>query len=852
GALLLVDVGKRSGGNPIAGRYDCRRRKEIFGRVPPAWRANARLGNQPLKMDSVGQNFALSLLSEKAPWRGAITWDTPNGVNARSEFTFADSRLEMDLSVKSANPQLCLDEVVFPYSRLRRLAQGVDRLIVPRMSGVVYEHPIDKEVPQPWKNYPNGELNMQFHAYYDDGGGVYFAQEDPYGGSKRFQTRGRGGELEFYWSHPVAFSPEEKGGREFALSGLAVWELFQGDWFEAGQIYRRFLSAKAKWWIPELPQTSTPQWMRDNTLWLLHLVFTEQTPYAMIANLRELRDYLELPFGLHFYEWFDLKRGSFPHFYAKQDAIEVLNELNDIGVRVKPYIDNRSWSTMDGEGAGDNGRRYDFQFTDLASRYATRNREGEFTLEGGRYRCAVMCPAVPEWQDYIFRLVRRLAGQGFHAIYHDEVTTAQPIPCFNPEHGHRLNDPRNWLEHGYWPMLERLRTLRPRYPELVHDSEDASEPYMHALDGVCPYRWTNTGQVPLFVSIYSGRTQFDGRIYDHHTPGVPESFFDKLAVQLVGSEQLGWFTSHYLDSPERRLYTKRLMHLRTALLAYFNEGRMVKPLSFVRPPASRTLLWGGLTPEKVTNPKVHHSVFEIKDGQIRVVIWVNSSPDTETVAPVLKPEWGRLACLDGTVSAPLFPGTTPELTLGPRSQALWLLSANEGLLRQEAARLHGDLRRIAAFAPGKLRWERFNQPQPLNEQGELLYDFEDAPVWRAQPAWRGLGCYELIGSPRRGAEQSFQWALEPDAEYELSLAMRLDAGLKAEIQVRNFNRENQPAVYADVTAELPDDGCWHLVKATFRTDGSLHRCGIHFKLAPSVHGSLFIDEIRLRRRQAAP
>ena len=846
GALLMLNTGVSKGGSPIMGMYDNRRKSEVFGCVPVAWRANARTAdNQPVKLDSTGQPYTLKLTTEKAPWKGVIVWSGDNGIVGESNFTFDDGRLEMDLTLKSNNPELLLDEVSFPYSRFRRLRNGVDRLLAPRMSGVVYERPIDREVPQPWKNYPNGELNMQFHAYYDDLGGIYFAQEDPFGGCKNFKTRGRGGELEMVWTHPVAYDSGESGGREFTLSGNAVWELFDGDWFDAGQVYRRFLSEKARWWIPKLPRTDTPEWMRENTLWILHLVFTHQTPYDMVANLKEIRDYLELPFGLHFYEWFDLKKGSFPHFYCKPDALYVLNELNDAGIYVKPYIDNRTWCTMDGDAPGKDGRRYDFQFNDIASKYATRTREGEFTLEGGTYRCAVMCPSVPEWREFMFQTAQRLAGHGFHAIYHDEVTTAQPMPCFNPEHGHKLNDPRNWLENGYWKMFERIVALRKKYPLLCHDSEDASEPYMQYLDGVCPYRWTNAGQVPLFVSIYSGRTQFNGRIYDHVKPGEPESFYDKMAVQLVGSEQLGWFTASYLDQPDRRLFIKRMMHLRKALLPYFNEGRMLHPLLFDEPIPTRTVLWGSLEPEKITNPKVHHSVFLSADERVRAVIWVNASPETITVHPKLDASWGRLACCSGNNESVVYPKGKASLTLGPREHAVWLISADDRALESEAKRLHGELRRIAASASGCLRVDRYHQPQPLRD-GELKEDFEDVPVWRSQPAYRGLGCYELIGNPERQTSRRFQWKLEAGCNYEICLAIKKDLETNAAVQVLNYDGGNSASVYANLGDEVPSDGIWHLVKGRFSTDANLNRCGLHITLEPTM-ASVFVDEIHLRK-----
>lgn len=857
-SMLLVNTGRHASGYPIIGWYDFKRAQELFGSVPPGWEllSHAR-SKQQSRQNSASVPYAVTCKKDKMGcYAGTIVWRTPGRLEASSDFTFKNNRLEMDLKMKALSPDMFLDEISFPRSRFRRLQKGIDRLVYPKMSGVVFEKPIIQEVPQPWKNYPNGELNMQFHAYYDDLGGIYFAQEDPYGGCKRFQTRGREGDLEMHWTHPVAFSKEEGGGRSFTLSGRAVWEIFDGDWFDAGQIYKRFLADKAKWWIPTLPRTSTPKWMRENTLWILQLCFNEWQWYDTIASLKELREYFELPFALHYYEWFDRTKGEFPHFYAKASALQTVTELGDAGIYVKPYTDNRTWARHDGLAPGkdhvdcigfikaENGH-YDFQFKAVAEKYATRSREGALTLEGGGARCAVMCPAVPEWQDYIVAMSRRLAGQGFHAVYHDEVTTAQPIPCFDAAHGHKLNDPRNWLENGYWKMFEKISLLREKYPEFCHDSEDASEPYMQYLDGVCPFRWVDPGQVPLFASIYAGRTQFNGRIYDHVKPGETESFYDKMAVQLVNSEQLGWFTADFMYDPGRRLFTKQLMHLRTLLLPYFNEGAMEHPLKFNGEMPTRTVLWGCLTAQKIVNPKIHHCVFSRPDGT-RMILFINASPDTVTVEPVIPAEYGKAVVCSGNAPGYKAVAGQSKLTLEGREFVVFVTANNDRNLSAEAMRIQSGLRRIQGFNAGKLRYELMALPQAIPENGELVYSFDDFPVWHTQPAYRGEGCYELIGHPLRQRINSFNLKLESNTEYELSVAIRKDLDTSSLLRVCNYDKDNRIRHYAVIGEDVPADGIWHHCTVKFRTDADLNRCALYLYLEPTVK-TLRIDELKISK-----
>ncbi len=856
-SMLMVNSGRHNAGYPIFGWYDFSHKAEIFGMVPPNWELSSHLSDgQPVKQNSPGMPYTLTYKnSGKNSYSGTITWFKPDTLKAVSNFTFNNGRLEMDLSMESLNEKLFLDSVSFPHVRFRKLRNGTDKLLYPKMSGVEFAKPIVNQVPQPWRRYPNGELNMQFHAYYDDLGGVYLGAEDPYAGIKSFVTRGRNGELEMFWNHPVEYMPEEKGGRRFKLNGNAVMELFKGDWYDAGRIYRRFLAAKAHWWIKELPRKSTPEWFRNNTFWILQLCFNEWMHYDTVATLKELRDYFELPFGIHYYEWFDRTRGEFPHFYSKSRALHTLVELNDADIYVKPYIDNRLFARQDGHAPGKdhtdclgfhdrkNGR-HDFQFSSHAAKYAVRTKEGDLCLEGGGTRCAVMCPAHPEWQDFIYNMVKRLAGQGYHAIYHDEVTTGQPYQCFNPDHGHPINSPLNWLKNGYWTMLKKVASLRDKYPGLCHDSEDASEPYMQYLDGVGPFRWVNPNQVPLFVSIYSGRAQFTGRMYDHVKPGHKESFYDKMATQLVNSEQMGWFTADYLYNPEQRLFTKRLMHLRYALLNYFNTGEMDRPLKFKNMP-SRSLMWGCLEAQRITAPKIHHSVFKLPDGT-RMIVFVNSTPETVTVEPVIPSNFGKIAVCSGKNPSVLY-NASSKVTIAPRQIEVWIAANDEAKLKAEAERIHAALKKIHTFTAGKLNHDRHVIAQEIPAEG-LHYSFDKYYVWHTQPAWRGLGCFEFIGHPERNRQTEFKLKLEPDTKYELEVAIRKDLDTESLLRVCNYAKNGKLSHYAVIGDKVPSDGRWHHCKVTFKTDSNVHNSALYLYLNKTTK-TVRIDELKIKKAE---
>ena len=855
-SMLMVNMGKHSSGVPICGWFDLKRNTELFGMMPPNWGLSYHMADgQPGKQNSSGTAYTLQYKSiGEDAYSGVITWLKPGMLKAVSNFTFRNGRLEMDLNMESLNKSFFLDQITFPYVSFRKLAKGQDKLLFPKMSGVVFPRPITNQPPQLRKVYPNGDLNMQFHAYYDDLGGIYLGAEDPYAGIKHFVTRGRNGELEMRWSHPVAYNQNEKGGSKFSLSGKAALEIFDGDWFDAGRIYRRFLASKAKWWIKELPRASTPEWFRNNTFWILQLCFNEWDHYNTVTSLKELREYFELPFGIHYYEWFDRTRGEFPHFYTKTRALQTLVELKDANIYVKPYIDNRLWAQMDGHAPGKdhtnclgfhdrkNGR-HDFQFSRLAKKYAARTKENDLYLEGSKTRWAVMCPAVPEWQNFIYNMVKRLAGQGFDAIYHDEVATGRPVYCYNPDHGHQINSPRNWLENGYWKMLAKVAELRSKYPGLCHDSEEASEPYLKYFDGFGPFRWVDPGQVPLFVSIYSGRAQYTGRMYDHVKPGHKESFYDKMATQLVNAEQMGWFTANYLNNPEHRLFTKKLMHLRYTLLNFFNTGEMDRPLKFKGDFPTRSLMWGCLQAQRITTPKIHHSVFKLDNGT-RAVIFLNATPEKVTVEPVIPAYFGKIAVCSGKNNAVNYNRVT-QVTLEPRQFEVWVASNDENNLRKEAERIHEALVRIDKFQSGKLMFERDNNPQEIPAEG-LHYTWDEYPVWHTQPAYEGLGCFELIGHPEKTHIKGFSLKLEPDSTYELEVAIRKDLDTESLLRVCNYDKNGKLSRYAVIGDKVPSDGRWHHCKVTFKTNKDAYRSALYLYLNKTTK-TVRIDELKIKK-----
>jgi len=679
---ILVMTGSGSG-HPLLGVYDVARGYDVFDGSAFQWNLEARKGTTLLRADSASLPCRTAVVDNRIE----AVWETasPFPFRAVSILTVRDGRIEADLKIDNMATDVLLFDVTFPCTRLNRIADE-DFLMYPWMCGVEVADPTVKRFiygQSGW--YPSGMVSMAFSAYYGGGRGAYFGWEDPSGKTCHYQVSGKNNVLEFQWRHPVAFDVGARGGNSFVSSGRSAVELYDGGWFEAAQIYRACVEKSAVWWLKTLPRTSTPEWYRDSVLWLS--CYTPRTPAALqelVDELFYLRQYFDLPVGIHWYEWDDIQQGAWPHFHIKSSLREPFRQLAAHGIYVKPYTNPRLWKQLDGPGG-----KTELSYRTEGVKAAVKNADSTIPSEDytdGRF--SVMCPASPDWQKLQLRVVGDIRGL-VPACYHDQAATAFPIPCFDPAHGHKLNDPSMWLDLGFRPLMEKLRRMAPG---MVFDTEEISEPYVNLYDGALVWRWTFAGQLPVFQSIYSGRIQFVGRTVDNSV-GDPEAGFVKLATMLVNAEQIGRFQVNVFQEPDMfRLYAKKLAHLRLALARHFNTGRMRTPLKFKTPPEMASCLWGShLKPQKLTAPKIISNSYDLPTG--RMYLFLNTVAETVEVKPDIGT--GTLyRCLEGAAAMEPVDASWP-VRLGPHQSEVRFTSAEDARALQQA------MRKIAGFDCGK-------------------------------------------------------------------------------------------------------------------------------------------------------
>lgn len=502
-------------------------------------------------------------------------------VSAVSHWKFNGRRLEYSLDAASETYACMLEKVTLPSLNIASLDEKNTYCVVPEAGGLLYKDAVGAKLAYN-SVYPRMMTSLQCGAVYDNAGGVYFSPADPLGRVKNYSYRVDGDGTAVNIDYDVAYdAPNKKNS--FKSEAAAAVEVFRGDWYDVGLIYRKELNdTNAVWWRKSLPNTDTPEWFRNNTLDLLMFHLPD------IDMATKVREFLGLPFAVQHWYWWE--RGAGHHLCPlprpNTEYIEYAKLMKKYGIRVINYTNGRLWSSKDRRGEGS-------LFLTDGKAAAVRKKDGTVQMEPYGAPCAVLCPDNDLYRKYMFDMVTRLVAQGSSGCFMDQLGAARAILCYSDKHGHRIRDNKSWNVNGHLKAFMPIRKYwRENSVDAILTTEDNSEHCVGMIDGLSPWRWMHDHQIPLHAMVYSGRTQYISR--DPAGEDKNASYV-KAAVQVVQGEQIGHFGIVQLCSPSRgifRRYLKRLMHLRLTLLDFFNCGMMQREVKFKNPMPVIYTKWG--------------------------------------------------------------------------------------------------------------------------------------------------------------------------------------------------------------------------------------------------------------------
>ncbi len=604
GDRLIAGIRATDDGVSLVSLYDAARGREYLRGEQPLWLATFRdPQGEKIAVESSSAFGKAVVLRQKAGAR--VRWAAHSDerlarVTIRQSLTVTDATLSSTLTVDNRSDATLLDVTPLTLD-LARLgaARDDDWVLYPKVSGGLVRDPM-QNYPGHSGMYPSGWTTVQFGAFYDPDGGLYFGCHDPEAWSKTISLVAAGGGINarMQWPAPNASLP----GNGFRQSGSTVCRLFDGDWFDAARIYRAWAEAEAEWW-PDADRPDTPEWMKDIAVW----VNASGHAKDCVPKVKAFAEYMGVPAALHWYSWHEIPFDvDYPHYFpAKPGFAEGVAELQEAGVRVMPYINGRLWDT----GADD------FESTGFPA--AAKRESGENYIEeyGSGAKLAPMCPTTDLWRDTVRGLVLRLCGpeNNVDGVYIDQVAAAGPALCYDSSHRHPLGGGSWWTKKGYWPLLARLRAeLRALSPDKMITTECTAEPYAHRFDGYLSWNFWYGDQVPVVAALYGGAVQLFGRT----TEGGDQAVRLKTAQALVWGEQIGWYGPGVIEHPINGPFIRRCARMRYHLRDFLARGRMQHPPTVVGAVPDVTMQWRG---GEATYSAVQAGAWSSRDGRLAVI-----------------------------------------------------------------------------------------------------------------------------------------------------------------------------------------------------------------------------------------
>lgn len=556
-----------------------------------------------------------------------------------------------------ANESLKYTVLQMDYPRLNFDASGELNLFYPTGSGEVWENITDMTIMN-YMQYCCWKCAMQYYALWDrkTRRGLYYGTHDGQPNKKYLfaekEAAGRRGRIGI--TFPAVGIGEKKNGQQ--LPGQLIWQLFDGDWYDAAQIYRDFVTQNATW-IPQLEngrRKDVPDWLYNTAVWCTQNVSdgdTEDTAWADEAVSLQKR--LGVPMAVHLYQWHKIQFDTcYPHYFpAKPNTLPGVQKLRAANIPFMPYTNGRLWDIDDGESPEYTGVPLENSFEKVGRYGATKNVLGEvigetYSLQfchknGERVYLNTMCPSSAVWQETVVDFSEKIFREiGANAVYLDQLSCSEPPLCFDPDHPHRPGG-GSWYADANYQMLDHLKRIKPVYGAFA--SEDNAEFYMKALQGYLIWHWVRGGQVPAFSAVYSGYIPMFGRCYDNRKN--PEGELARriiLADQMCAGDQLGWafytfYDEAYADSDEFRLI-RDCAQLRYRFREYFNHGQLLRPPEAACNGDLIIALDGGMEGNRYYSVKpVSAACRTGVGGQGRLLILINISEEAQETA---------LSCID--------------------------------------------------------------------------------------------------------------------------------------------------------------------------------------------------------------
>lgn len=540
---------------------------------------------------------------------------TLDGVTVILNAVTSRDRVCWTVSLHSENERYTLYECDYPV--LSFAACNKTKVFFPYGCGEVYTSARTFETKQ---NYPSYGASMQYMALWHTGAkrGLYYGLHDPAPAYKKLLYKKTEDKNIACMKMSMPLKDIDTLCNGQTLEGEAVWELFDGDWYDAALIYKNFFETRASW-KPEIKdgkRTDTPEWLRTNPHWWRKRI---KWDISYVDELLEVSDDLGLHSPVHLYDWFQIPYDTnYPHYFPAKDVFAPgIRRLQNAGIRIMPYINGRLWDTHD------KGNE-DWLFTPVARPNCTKKMGDKPFLEvypTSNIELAIMCPSTALWQEKQKEIMHTLFHEfGVDAVYIDQIGAAQAYPCEDRNHSHRAGGGTWWIE-SYRNLLDHVRQTMPK--DACLSTECTSDPYMKDIQAYLSWIWIKNDQVPAFMVIYNGYVSVFGRNYLYAPDWAGQNIL--TAQSLTYGEQMGWILPETYKTLVHKDFYKTCVHTRALLGSFFYDGKLLRSPEIsdkhiIKTTKIKHEAYGGL----LAHTAAFSELWERKDGK-KLLLLINAS-----------------------------------------------------------------------------------------------------------------------------------------------------------------------------------------------------------------------------------
>ncbi len=537
-----------------------------------------------------------------------------------------------NLSVEH-NTDYFIDHIDFPNVVVPNdlVATGGDaRIFWPAMEGVLIENadirekgwvrykPI--EFPnQGWGGYYPGPCPMQFMAYYGRGGGLYIAAHDA-------QSNIKGIEWHKHASGGIQLNyrlfPGGVGRGTYTMPYNMVLGVFDGDWYDAADIYRNWVESSKMPMPAKLYQNhKLPKWFKESPVVVTYPVRgtkdlgdmspNEYYPYTNalphIERLSKQFDSKILTLLMHWegtapwappYVW--------PPFGSKENFLKFVEGLHAQGNLAGVYCSGIAWTMK--SNLCDYSREEEFKRKNLKE-IMTVAPEGDVRYSNicsgpSAQRWSYdMCPANRYVEDVVVGQVNKIVNSGCDYIqYFDQNLGGACYFCYSKKHGHPPA-PGLWMKEAMVKIYKRLLQEMEKSGRavLIGCEAAAAEPFIpYLLFNDLRFNvnlWIGT-PVPAYAYVYHeyvnnfmGNQNSSSAVVDIRKS--PLNLHQRLAYSFISGDMLtvvlknkgqihwDWGTSWDVEKPEQESIITLIHNLNAwrkgVAMPFLCYGRMEKP-----------------------------------------------------------------------------------------------------------------------------------------------------------------------------------------------------------------------------------------------------------------------------------